>query len=678
MGELPTSRKRDKHGEAHDGDARRESRGLATIPTSDALGGFQELLGVHFEATHDLRIRRVSSSIEQLTGYTSEEWADRSLVDVCEDETSQRLVASLSDERGARRDLELTIRRKDGGSVPCALDVVVTNGDASDESAGICGTLRDVSRRRAIEKELRESEERFREVFRTSPDAMAISRAHDGVLVEVNEGFCALVGLEADEIIGKSSLDIGFWEHPDERRRFVRELDENGFVRNYEVTVCHDSPNGARRVLISGRRVVVSGEPHFFSVTRDVEDLRRAEDEARRLREQMLHAQKLESLGVLAGGIAHDFNNLVLSILGNADLAISELDATSPACSSVDQIRVAAQRAADLCRQLLAYAGKTPRTTQLVDLSDAVREIAGLLKVSMTRGMTLSFDLDDQLPPVKADPAQIRQIVMNLITNAAEATGPGRGEIVLRTGTRFCDESFLAQTYVDDDLTPGEYAFVCVEDQGCGMDHATIRRIFDPFFTTKVSGRGLGLAAVLGIVRAHAGALEIDTEPGRGTAFTILLPVRGAAEAQPSSRDAHEQRFSAEGTVLLADDDDLVLSVAERMLRQLGLSPIAARDAGEALEAFRAHRHELRCVLVDATMSAVSDGALLDELREQAPDLPIVLMNGLAASATVQRRLESAGYASLQKPFRLRDLASTLEELIGPGAQPEDDDAGSS
>ena len=240
----------------------------------------------------------------------------------------------------------------------------------------------------------------------------------------------------------------------------------------------------------------------------------------------MQHAQKLESLGVLAGGIAHDFNNLLMAILGNADLALLWLPPDSPAESKLREIEAAARRAADLCRQMLAYSGKAQFATQPVNLSTVADEMAGLFKVSISENAALRCDLPAHLPSIEADAAQLRQVIMNLITNASEALNEGSGTISISTGQITCHRAYLADLDAGANLAEGDYVFLEVSDTGCGMDADTRARMFEPFFTTKFPGRGLGLAAVLGIVRAHHGAVKVRSEPERGASVTILFPVR--------------------------------------------------------------------------------------------------------------------------------------------------------
>ena len=256
----------------------------------------------------------------------------------------------------------------------------------------------------------------------------------------------------------------------------------------------------------------------------DTTPIKRAEEDRRRLETRLQQAEKLESLGVLAGGIAHDFNNLLVGIMGHASLALIELPPNSPARSSIKNIELAAQRAAELTNRMLAYSGKGKFVIQRINLSELAKETMQLLATAISRKIEVRYEFSDSLPQIEGDPSQLRQVVMNLITNASDAIGEHSGTIVIRTGEVYVDREYLATTYLDDDLIEGSYAFLEVSDTGSGMDPDIQAKIFDPFFTTKFTGRGLGLAAVLGIVRGHRGAIKVESIPGRGTTFRVLFP----------------------------------------------------------------------------------------------------------------------------------------------------------
>lgn len=391
---------------------------------------------------------------------------------------------------------------------------------------------------------------------------------------------------------------------------------------------------------------------------------RAAEQQRAQMERKLLETQKLESLGVLAGGVAHDFNNLLTGILGNAGLMRLELPEHSPVQEMLADIEHSALRAADLCKQMLAYAGKGRFVVQRLDLSALVEDTARLLQLSVSKKAVLSFDLTADLPRIQADATQLRQIVMNLVINASEAIGEQSGRIVVTTGLMTADRAYLTETYLSPDLPEGDYVFLEVSDNGMGMSAATRARIFDPFFTTKFTGRGLGLAAVLGIVRGHRGALKVYTEPGRGTSFKLLLPcVDGPAENADAAA-GRQPRWTGEGTILVVDDEETVRTVASRMLKAHGYQVVLAADGREALARFRERAGEFRLVLLDLTMPHMNGEETFREMRHLQPDARVLLMSGFNEQEAVNRFTGKGLAGFLQKPFTPESLLSKLQEVL--------------
>jgi signal transduction histidine kinase len=403
-----------------------------------------------------------------------------------------------------------------------------------------------------------------------------------------------------------------------------------------------------------------------IEVARDITARKRAEEEQAKLREQMQEVQKLESLGVLAGGIAHDFNNLLMAILGNADLALFTLSPASPVRHNLEEIVRASQRAADLCRQMLAYSGKGRFVVGRYDLSEIVREMAQMLKISVSKKATLRYFFAPDLPPVEVDATQMRQVIMNLITNASEALGDQSGSISVYTGVMDCDRAYLADSYLDDKLPEGEYVYLEVADTGSGMDEETRRRIFDPFFTTKFTGRGLGLAAVLGIVRGHQGAIKVYSEVGRGTAFKVLLPAREWVLGDREPRAAQSTQTLAGGrTILLVDDDPEVRNVGSEMLERLGFRVLTAADGEEGLKVFQAYGGEIDCVILDLTMPEMGGEEVFRELRRLGSDARVILSSGYNEQDVTQRFVGKGLAGFLQKPYTVATLQEVINRVLG-------------
>jgi signal transduction histidine kinase len=390
-------------------------------------------------------------------------------------------------------------------------------------------------------------------------------------------------------------------------------------------------------------------------------------DQARRAIEaKVLEVQKLESLGVLAGGIAHDFNNLLVAIMGNAGLALLDLPEDSPARASIMDVEIASRRAGELARQMLAYSGRSRFRIEPVELPDLVRELLTLLQVSIGKGVILKLHLPDEPIVVDADAAQLRQVVMNLVINAADAIHDRSGTVTIRVDRILADADYLANAHPEAGLEPGQYATLEVADTGIGMDHETQERIFDPFFTTKFTGRGLGLAAVLGIVRGHAGALRVYSEAGHGSTFRVVLPL--SASSPLPSHDAAES-WRSEATVLVVDDDAMVRSVARRLLEAFGLTVHVAEGGPEAIARLVAAPDAIDAVLLDMTMPEMSGADVFVRIREIRPDLPVVLMSGYHEDELSEE--VGAGISGfVQKPFTPADLASRMRVALADPPSP--------
>jgi CheY-like chemotaxis protein len=369
----------------------------------------------------------------------------------------------------------------------------------------------------------------------------------------------------------------------------------------------------------------------------------------------------------LAGGIAHDFNNLLMAVLGNAELALQDISEVSPARPMLEEIRRTARRAADLCKQMLAYSGKGRFVVKPIDLSELVREMGHMLEVSISKKATMRYTLSPSLPAVDADATQMRQVIMNLLINASEALGEQNGVISIVTGSVDCDREYLQGMHLDENLPTGLYAYLEVSDTGCGMDAATVRRIFDPFFTTKFMGRGLGMAAVLGIVRGHKGAIKVYSEVGKGTTFKILLPALDVLP-EPEESIIHEtDRWRGSGLVLLVDDEETIRLLGQRMLERMGFSVVLASDGVEALEVYRARAHEITCVVLDLTMPNLDGEETFRELRRIDPKARVVMSSGYNQQDVVTRFVGRGLAGFVQKPYTIPELTAVMKLVLTQG-----------
>ena len=511
---------------------------------------------------------------------------------------------------------------------------------------------------------------RYQQLFQFAPDAYLLTDLH-GIVREANRSAARLLGAEPRFMTGKAVVsfvapddrarvraELGRWQsEPTPKTLEVRLQPRDGAA--FDAAIALSVARGGPRDTAIGFRWLVrdiSAQRQLTAELRQREETARREAEASEARAH--HVQKLESIGVLAGGIAHDFNNLLHVVLGNADLARAETAPDSPVRELLDEVVRATQRAAELTQQLLAYSGRGAIETRHLDLSNEVREMATLLRTAISKQALLSWELASDIPCITADATQVRQIVMNLITNASDALGDAPGTVTLRTGVIEDGEA---------DELPGGFVFLEVTDTGCGMDSSTLQRIFDPFFSTKFTGRGLGLAAVMGIVESHGGHIRIRTAPDEGTTFRVLFPpVAGGIDAPP--RRTSGAHWRGHGSVLVVEDEDGVRDVVARMLERLGYQVLLSEDGVSALERLAAHTGPVAAVLLDLSMPRMGGSEALLHLRERFPDVPVVLMSGYTEQDVASKLIERAGgaVAFLQKPFLPEDLTSVLRQLSRP------------
>jgi len=527
--------------------------------------------------------------------------------------------------------------------------------------------LRDEIRERMqAEEALRESEARFRHIVESSPLPMGIVN-QDAIIEYVNPKFIETFGYTLKDV-----PRLFDWFHlPDDHSAYPLNLIKSWQAAMEKTEPVISSDKGLEVVLIckdgSSRAIEIRGAlvgNKVLAVFNDLTERKQAETERSRLEAQLLEVQKLESLGILAGGIAHDFNNLLMAILGNADLALLSLSQASPARPNVEEIIQASQRAAELCRQMLAYSGKGQFVVGNYNLSEIIHEIAQMLEVSVSKKAVLRYFFGENLPAVKVDATQINQVIMNLITNASEALGEQNGFISISTGVQECDQAYLSESYLNDKLPAGRYVYLEVSDTGCGMKSEIRHKIFDPFFTTKFTGRGLGLAAVLGIVRGHKGAIKVYSEPGKGTSFKILLPAQeGTSEDRAQIPERHAP-LPGSGTVLLIDDDSFVRGVGSKMLTQLGFQVLTASNGQEGLEIFQKHSDKINCVILDLTMPTMDGKETFRELCRLRSDVRVILSSGYNEQDVIQQFAGKGPAGFVQKPYTVAKLRQALSRVL--------------
>jgi PAS domain S-box-containing protein len=522
----------------------------------------------------------------------------------------------------------------------------------------------EIAERRRIEQALRESEERYRELYENTP-SMYFTVDEFGKVVTVNKFGAEQLGYVAEELLGQSVLDIF---HEEDKGAVKVQLDrcvaKTDLVFQWEFRkIRKDGVIMWVREIARGLKNA-DGSTFVLIVCEDITAVKRIEEERRKLEAQLLHTQKLESLGVLAGGIAHDFNNLLTGVLGNAGMVLMDLAPDSALRDSVKLIESAALNAAELTKQLLAYAGRGQYTLDVIDLSNLIFEMSQLFKTVISKSAQVHYKLAQSLPAIEGDPAQIRQILLNLITNASDAIGEKPGEITVLSGVARVNRDYLADSYINDELPEGEYVFMEVSDSGCGMDAETQSKIFDPFFSTKFAGRGLGMAAVMGIMRSHRGAIKVNTTVGKGTVIRVLFPKTNKPNMRATHLPSEESIIPINGKVLVIDDEEMARTVAQKILQKFGFTVLTAHNGREGLEIFKQHRDQISVVLLDMTMPIMSGVNTLQGIRKLRSDIPVVLSSGYDENEAFTKFCKTSASTFLQKPYQPIALIEKLNEVL--------------
>ncbi|HKC48330.1 MAG TPA: response regulator, partial [Gemmatimonadales bacterium] len=510
-----------------------------------------------------------------------------------------------------------------------------------------------IERRRA-EEELRQSEERFSRVFRSSPVGIVITSLDDGRYLDANDAFLTLLGRTREQVQGKTTIELGVWRDAAQRVRMVEALGAHGTVRDIDLEF-RAASGETRHVLASIERIELSGRPCLLMLAYDISDRKRLED-------QLRQAQKMEAIGRLAGGLAHDFNNLLGVVIGYCDLLFRKLPRDLPERVEIQEIRQAAEGASGLTRQLLAFSRRQVLEPRVLDFNGIVRRAERMLKPLLGDDVSLVIQLGSDIPMVLADAGQIDQVLMNLAVNSRDAM-PRGGTITIETGAVRFDEATVPAL---PGARPGEFATLAVTDTGSGMDAATIAHIFEPFFTTKDVGKGtgLGLATVYGIVQQSSGFIAVSSTPGVGTTFRIHLPETTAAipEAQPAAATASAPHGG--GTILVVEDSSQLRELFRDVLELHGYKVLDAPNGRAALDVAAAHQGTIDLLLTDVIMPEMNGRQLADRLLATRPGTKVMFASGYSADDLVRHGVE-AGMAYMQKPFSPESLAQKVKEVLG-------------
>jgi PAS domain S-box-containing protein len=517
----------------------------------------------------------------------------------------------------------------------------------------------DVTESRQTQQSLLESEGKYRALFENAGDAIFI-HDQDARMLAVNPQAGAWLGYSTTELMSMTIMQVVSPEHAQVTPDHIVQLMAKG-SHLFEAEARHKDGTFIP-AQVSARRINWHGTPAMMSTCHDIRERKLAEDARLRFEGQLLQAQKQESLVVLAGGIAHDFNNILMAILGNAELGMMCVNGDSPVAVNLHRIEQAAARAAELTKQMLAYSGKGRFVIEDINLNELIEQMLRMLEVSISKNALVRLHLHQPLPLVEADATQMSQVIMNLAINASEALGIDGGVIDITTGCSKCDRNHLREFWQDESMSEGNYICLEVADTGCGMNKETMAKLFDPFFTTKFTGRGLGMAAVQGIVKGHKGAIKVYSESGKGTTFTVLLPAGSHAAGLPHPEIASED-YTMRGTVLLVDDEETVRSTGSQLLKALGFTPITANDGLEALSIFKA-TPEIAFVILDLTMPRMDGEQCFRELRQLAPLVKVIMSSGYHEQEVTQKFIGRGLSGFLQKPYKLSALRDTVKTMV--------------
>jgi PAS domain S-box-containing protein len=553
------------------------------------------------------------------------------------------------------------LQRNDGTTL--SVEMSKSKFDLHGETSWIV-IARDIEERTRAENELRRSEAIRRSIIESTSDYLLML----GLDYRIQFANRTVPDLTVEGVVGRSVLE---YIHPDL-------MDDT--IACYERIVATGEPGTLESTYISND----DDEEHYFESriapiledgkvagfilsSSDVTERRQREAERLDVERGMLRSQKLESLGLLSGGIAHDFNNLLVGIMGRAELAQDDLKDHALMADHLAQIMDASQHAAGLCQQLLAYSGKGRFLVEPVDLAALVENTQKLIEISIPENVNVQYELGPTPNAIEVDSTQIRQVIMNLVANASDSLQPQGGNIRIGTGTENLERNDLIKYTNGDTVREGLYAYLDVEDSGCGMTSHTMERLFDPFYTTKPDGTGLGMAAVLGIVRSHQGAMSVISDEGTGTTIRVLIP----AEAVPAPKviapsQPESPRNVGAGMILVVDDEPAIRTVTERILKRAKFDVITADSGTAAIDALNTHKASILAVVLDMKMPDMNGEQAMERLREIRPDLPILLSSGYS-EVEITKRLEGKGLSAfLAKPYRSADLINAINDVLSP------------
>ncbi len=600
----------------------------------------------------------VNDAFTLSTGYTREESVGRSVNDLsiwANPEDRRRAVQVLR-ENGRLQDFELPFRKRSGEVRTASWSAEIVE---LDRKPCLISVFNDITERKRAEEALRLSEEKWSKMFRTSPGWLAVTTLEEGTFLAVNEAFCTASGYALEELLGRSAPDLGTITLQD-REQLVKIAREQGGFRDREAKF--RMRNGdIRFVLWSADVIELEGKTCLINASTDITELKKSEEEKRRLEAQLQHARKMEAIGTLAGGIAHDFNNILSVIIGYTELSILDLPEGTKTKSKLEQVLTAGLRAKDLINQILAFSRKSDQGNVSIQMSPLIREAMKLLRGSLPASIEIRSDIARSTECVEANPTQIHQVLLNLCANAAHAMRETGGVLGISLSET---ELETGDAEVASHMAPGRYFKLEVSDTGHGMPPDVMARIFEPYFTTKKlgEGTGLGLSVVHGIVKGLGGDVTVTSAPGKGSTFTVYLPITKTPAAESS--ETEEPLPSGSGKVLLVDDEEQLVSMGTAMLEHLGYTATGVVGGAEALNLFLADPLRFDLVITDQTMPGILGSDLAMQILNVRPDMPIILCTGYNELIDGDTARAMGIREFVMKPLEMKKLAGILRKIL--------------
>jgi len=535
--------------------------------------------------------------------------------------------------------------------------------DRDGNIIGVLGTYGDITEMKRAQEIIERDEQLLNSLMQTAPFGVVFLR--NRVIEWCNDRICQILGYSREEMIGKSTRN--YYETEEEFIRVGKELYGNlvGYNTSWVETKWKSKDGEFVDIRINAAlRNPQCPEDGIVGGIIDIREQKKFEQQREQMQERMHQLQKIQSLETLAGGVAHDFNNLLMAMIGSAELALHEIPEISTAREYLNSIIIAGKRGSELAQQMLSYAGRKKLLSNRVNVNKMIEEMVQIIKSSISKKVVLKLELAEQLPLVEGDITQLSQVIMNLVINANEAIGNRSGVIIVRTSASLCDSRYLDTLFLPGELKEGLYVVVEVVDTGCGMDEETRKHIFEPFYTTKFTGRGLGLASVLGTIKSHHGGIKVYSEKGKGTAFKIFLPAIEWMDEKDTVFTEEKKEFCYEGKCLLAEDEDTVRAITQRMLEYLGFEVISAVDGREAIRLFKEHKDDIKFALLDLTMPHIDGVEACEEIKKMREEIPVILTSGYPHEQIVNKVEMNLFSNYIQKPFRFESLKEAIQQVL--------------